>query len=205
MLSQVVRRERAKGMGYDAEIEQPLDRGDWEQREVYAHFGVAIYYCQVVETALVNYLLLLRRTTASEAISEAEIDELFGELFGNTLGRNIRNVKRLLGDAGERVLADQMAEILKLRNELVHHWMRTRSLMQGTSRTRLAMIEELEAATSQLQDASRILQERTQALMAKAGVPDEFINGEYQRLRDLAERGEDDPEAPGYFSPGNSR
>ena len=98
-----------------------------------------------------------------------------------------------------------MAEILKLRNELVHHWMRTRSLMQGTSRTRLAMIEELEAATSQLQDANRILQERTQALMANAGVPDEFIDGEYQRLMGLAERGEDDPEAPEYFSPANDQ
>ena len=42
-------------MGYDAEVRQPLDRGDWEQREVYAHFGVAIYFCQVVEAGLVNY------------------------------------------------------------------------------------------------------------------------------------------------------
>ena len=63
-----------------------LDRGDWEQREVYAHFGVAIYFCQVVESALVNYLLLLRRATTAREITETEIDEMFVELFGNTLG-----------------------------------------------------------------------------------------------------------------------
>lgn len=187
-------------MGYDAEIEQPLNRGDWEQREVYAHFGVAIYFCQVVETGLVNYMLLLRRATEADEISETEIDELFVELFGNTLGRNISTVKRLLGKHGEWVLADQMAETLKLRNELVHHWMRKRSLLQGTSKTRLTMIEELEDATAKLQDADRALSERTQALLAKAGL-DGFIKEEYQRLNALAERGEDDPDAPEYFSP----
>lgn len=195
-------------MGYDAEIEQPLDRSDWEQREVYAHFGVAIYFCQVVETGLVNYLLLLRRATAADELSETEIDELFVELFGNTLGRNINNVKRALGEHGEWILADQMTETLKLRNELVHHWMRTRALLQGTSETRLAMIEELEGATAKLQDADRALQERTQALLAKTGLPDGFIDEEYRRLNALAERGEDDPDAPEYFSPrktGNPR
>jgi len=187
-------------MGYDAEIEQALDRGDWEQREVYAHFGLAIYFCQVVETGLVNYLLLLRRATEADEISETEIDELFVELFGKTLGQNISNVKCLLGKHGEWVLADQMAETLKLRNELVHQWMRTRSLMQGTSEKRLAMIEELEGAVAKLQDADRALSERTQALLAKAGL-DGFINEEFQRLNALAEHGEDDPDAPEYFSP----
>jgi hypothetical protein len=155
----------------------------------------------VVETGLVNYLLLLRRATEANEISETEIDELFVELFGNTLGRNINNVKRALGEHGEWVLADQMAETLKLRNELVHHWMRTRSLLQGTSETRLAMIEELEGATAKLQDADRSLSERTQALLAKTGLPDGFIDEEYRRLNALAERGEDDPDAPEYFSP----
>lgn len=188
-------------MGYDAEVRQPLDRGNWEQQEVYAHFGVAIYFCQVVETGLVNYLLLLRQATTGREMGESEIDELFDELFGYTLGRNINNVKRLLGEQGEWVLAGQMTETLKLRNELVHHWMRTRSLMQGTSETRLEMIEELENATAKLQAASAALQERVQALLKKAGLPDGFIEDEYQRLSALAERGEDDPDAPEYFSP----
>jgi hypothetical protein len=161
----------------------------------------SVNFCQVVETGLVNYLLLLRRATAAGEISETEIDELFVELFGNTLGRNISNVKRALGEQGEWVLADQMTEALKLRNELVQHWMRTRSLMQGASETRLAMIEELESATARLQDASAALRERTRALLDKAGLPDGFIEEEYRRLSALAERGEDDPQAPEYFSP----
>lgn len=105
-------------MGYEAEIRQPLDRGDWEQREVYD-------------------LLLPRRTTSADEIAETDVDDLFVELFGNTLGRN------------------------KLRNELVHHWLRTRAMLQGTSENRLAMIDELRGATTKLQDADRALGERT--------------------------------------------
>jgi hypothetical protein len=187
-------------LGYDAEIRRPLDRDDWEQREIYAHFGLALYFCQVVESGLVNYLLLLHRATGQGEITESEIDDLFAELFGNTLGRNIQNVKRILGEHGDWVLADQMAGTLELRNELVHHWMRTRALQQGTSENRLAMIDELEGAIAKLQDADRAIHERTQAMLAKSDLP-EVAQAEYQRLTDLAERGEDDPDAPGYFSP----
>jgi hypothetical protein len=188
-------------VGYDAETRRPLDRSDWEQREIYAHFGLALYFCQVVEAALVNYLLLLDRATGEREMAESEIDDLFVELFGNTLGRNIHNVKRILGEHGDWVLADQMADTLKLRNELIHHWMRTRAMLQGTSENRLAMIDELEGATAKLQDADRAISERTQAMLAKTDLPEGIVQAEYQRLTDLAERGENNPDAPEYFSP----
>lgn len=188
-------------MGYDAEISQPLDRSAWEQREVYAHLGLAIYFCQVVEAAFVNHLLLLRRATAADEMPPAEIDELFEELFGYTLGRNIRNVKRILGEDGEWVLADEMADALQLRNELVHHWMRTRADLQGTSENRLAMIDELRGAIAKLEGAERAIRERTQTMLAKTGLPEDFVQKEYQRLMDLAERGETNPDTPEYYSP----
>lgn len=187
-------------MGYEAEICQPLPRDEWEQREIYAKFGLAVFFCQVVEAGLVNYLMLLQRATEGGVATTSQVDDLFAEFFGNTLGRNINNVKRVLGEQGEWVLADQMADVLKLRNELIHSWMRTRVLRQGTSENRLAMIEELEQAISVLQDADAVLTERTQTMFSKAGIPEEFVQSELQRLTQLAERGEEDPNAPGYFS-----
>lgn len=192
-------------MGYDAEVLQPLARDEWEQREIYGKFGLAVFFCQVVEAALVIYLLLLRRATDGGVATTSQVDDLFAEFFGNTLGRNISNVKRVLGDQGEWVLADQMADVLKLRNELIHSWMRTRVLRQGTSENRLAMIEELEKAISMLQDADSVLTERTQTMLVKAGMREEFVRSEFQRLTRLAERGEEDPDAPGYFSMGPGR
>lgn len=187
-------------MGYYAEVLEPLDRADWEQREIYAKFGLAVYFCQVVEAGLVTYLVLLQRATGGGGATVEEVDALYAELFGNTLGRNVANVKRIFGDQGEWVLADQMADVLALRNELVHHWLRTRVMRQGTSENRLAMIEELEEARAVLEDADRVITERTRAMMSKAGMPEDFVRGELERLGELAERGEDDPEAPEYFS-----
>jgi len=187
-------------VGYDAEVSQPLARGDWEQREIYAKFGLAIYFCQVVETGLVNYLLLLLRATETRATAPSDVDELFIELFGGTLGRNVKRVKRVLGEHGDWLLADQMDDVLQLRNELVHSWMRTRSMLQGTSEGRLAMIDELEGATSKLGKANEALQDRTQAILVKSGAPESFLRSEYRRLTDLAERGEAEFDAPVYFS-----
>lgn len=189
-----------EGMGYEAEIRQPLDRAAWEQREIYAHLGVALYFCQVVEAALVTHLATLQGVTAGRVLTETEVDDLFVELFGHTLGRNIKNVKRVLGEQGEWALADQMAETLKLRNELVHEWMRKRTMLQGTSENRLAMIDELRGAIGKLENAERAIREGTRTMMAKVGVPEGFVEGEHQRLTELAERGEEDSDAPDYFS-----
>jgi hypothetical protein len=171
-------------VGYDAEIRKPLDRSDWEQREIYAHFGLALYFCQVVEAALVNYLLLLHRATEEREMAESEIDDFCSSNCSATrLAETFINVKRLLGEHGDWVLADQMADTLKLRNELVHHWMRTRAMLQGTSENRLAMIDELDSATVKLQDADRAISERTQTMLAKTDLPEGFVQAEHQRLR----------------------
>jgi hypothetical protein len=102
---------------------------------------------------------------------------------------------------GDWVLADQMTDTLKLRNELTHHWMRTRAMLQGTSENRLAMIDELVQAVGKLQDADHVLTERTQAMITKGNLPADFIQRDYQRLMDLAERGEVDPDTPSYCAP----
>jgi hypothetical protein len=73
-------------------------------------------------------------------------------------------------------------------------------LLQGTSENRLAMIEELDVAREVLEDADRVLEERTRSMMTKAGMPEEFIQEQSERLMELAKRGEDDPDAPVYFS-----
>ena len=79
-----------------------------------------------------------------------------------------KNVKRILGEHSDWVLAEQMTDTLKLRNELVHHWMRTRAMLQSTSENRLAMIGELESATTKLQDADRAIGERLRQCWPKS-------------------------------------
>ncbi|HYM46063.1 MAG TPA: hypothetical protein VES65_07880 [Solirubrobacteraceae bacterium] len=165
-------------------VVESISRGDWEQREVYAKFGLAIYFCQCLESQVVNYVIALRGAAGS-VTTRQEVDALFGELFGNTLGRNLRHAVRILGD--DKILLDELEPVLRLRNELVHHWMRERALDQGTSNKRRAMVEELDAAIEQLQAADAKLVERTQRLLEQIGVSRVAIEKEHERLSRIAE------------------
>lgn len=157
-------------MVYDEELVQPLDRVTWERREVYASFGAAIYQCQLIETGLVIYLGLLTRMKSGKPMTPDEVDELQAKFFENTFGRNIVQVRKLLGTAGKWILDDQMREALELRNQLTHHWMRERVMLLDTSENRLAVIAELEAATTQIEQADQLLTRRTLQLMKAGGV-----------------------------------
>jgi hypothetical protein len=187
---------------YDEEMRSPLDREGWEHREVYAEFGVAIYFCQVVEVALVSYLAFLTRAATGKEMPAEEVDDLFEVLFRKTLGTNIRAVKKLIGEqGGDWNLANQMASVLTRRNELAHHWMRTRILRFGTSEGRLGMIAELQKAREDLELADKVLTEHMERMLTKAGMPADWAAKEYARLTALSESGQEDPDAPSYWTP----
>ena len=172
-------------MSYEDELRQPLAREDWETREVYVKFGVAVYFCQVVETALGTYLVLLRRMKSGKATPPEKVDELMVKVFGNRFGQNIKEIRDLLGVEGKWIFDDDMRQALDLRNRLVHHWMRERVLELGTSENRHQLITELDDAIEQLQGADRLLTQRTKLLMEKAGVSIEALQQDLERLESL--------------------
>jgi hypothetical protein len=174
-------------VAYEDEIREPLDAADWEQREIYANFGLAIYFCQVLEFQLVTYLALLRRSKSGRRMSDLETDRLLERRLCGTFGRNIGEVRDLLG--GRWILETPMAEALALRNNLVHHWMRERYLMQGTSANRLAIVDELREAHRILQEADRVLTERTTKMFKSAGISWDIVQQEYERLTQLSGSG----------------
>jgi hypothetical protein len=186
-------------VSYEEELHQPLDREDWETREVYAKFGVAVYFCQVVETGIGTYLALLRRMKSGKTMTPEQVDELMVEVFGNRFGQNIKEIRDLLGNEGKWILDDDMRQALDLRNRLVHHWMRERVLELGTSENREALIEELGDAIKELEEADRVLTERTKRLMEKAGVSLEAVQQDLERLESLSDTGRPDEGAPSYW------
>jgi hypothetical protein len=80
--------------------------------------------------------------------------------------------------------------MLRLRNDLIHHWMRERALDQGTSKKRRAMIRELDDAIEQLEAADQQLVAKTQGLLDRIGVSRSLIQVEYERLRQIADSDE---------------
>jgi len=105
-------------MTYDGEVLRPLERTEWEQREVYAKFGLAIYFCQVLEAGLVTYLVLLRLTDGAVRPTGEEVDDLYAELFGNTWWK-FGITPGCLPEACEAAEASWLAEELGIRGIVV--------------------------------------------------------------------------------------
>jgi hypothetical protein len=167
------------------------DSEDAHIRDVYAAFGVAVYFAQCVETQLVNYLSLLRLGKLGRPMTTDEVEVLQERLFGATFGRNLSEVRDLLGV--DWAFAPQLAEALNVRNHLVHHWMRERILDMGTTKKRDGLLGELEQIRLKFEAADAALVERCLVLHERMGVPRERNQEEYERLTELSRQ--DGPDA----------
>jgi hypothetical protein len=157
--------------------------------------GVAVYHAQVLEAGVVNYLLLERARRRRRGQS-FDVDQVFEHPFGNHLGQNLKELRDVLGD--DWPLAQQLLRALNLRNDLVHHYMRTHILKFGSAEARAEMIAELLNMEEELQSADTALRVHAEPLRAKAGITAEWIQDEYKRLTAISKQPPDEqPEVSG--------
>src|SRR5258707_9358823 len=103
------------------------DEGE-QIKEVYARFGLAVYFAQVLEHGIVNALLIVSlipsRRHLVPSIEEwaAEVDAFTGRHFEDTMGRLIKSLRSVttLGVGLEVLLRDALGK----RNWLVHDYFR---------------------------------------------------------------------------------
>src|SRR5690606_33917830 len=118
-----------------------------EVKDIYAHFGLAIYQAQCLEHGLVNALVFLdhipkRRKFAKSATEWADsVDSFMESKFEYTLGRMIRE----LGEVTpvESGLQDLLSLALKRRNWLAHGYFKDRAEDFLTKTGRAKMLSEL--------------------------------------------------------------
>src|SRR2546426_168775 len=104
-------------------VPDELDPENDHRREVYAHYGLAMYCAQVLEHELVNFVIVSRSMTGK--FTTVEEREAFSDaLFGSTMGRQLRHAlsESRLGD--DQVQALERA--LHARNFLAHDYFRER-------------------------------------------------------------------------------
>ncbi|GAB2902551.1 hypothetical protein GCM10027046_34640 [Uliginosibacterium flavum] len=152
---------------------------DEHVREVYAHFGLAIYCSQVLEHGIGNTLVYasLIPSNLGKIRSRTEWEEKFdgflGAHFDKTLGRMIAALKSEIAIPVE--LESMLTEALKKRNWLAHHYFRDRSDEFLNERGREIMIEELKATQTLFSDADERLEAATKPLREKYGFTDERL------------------------------
>lgn len=126
---------------WSAEVDRDdsIDDESYQMREVYAHFGVAVYMAQVLEHGVINLLAVTR--VMSLASSQEEYDKLVGKKFKDTLGNLAKELKSVA--LNDEKFIDDLARLVQVRNHLVHNYWREKIQLTMTPQGRNRLIEEL--------------------------------------------------------------
>jgi hypothetical protein len=154
---------------------EQLDLESDQIRQVYANYGSAMYYAQVLEHGLVNFVAASRA-----GHPDKYSDALWDELFGMTMGRQLQFVfeEAELSD----VVIEQLRKALRVRNFLAHDFFRQRAEKLLSFRGRNEMLHELELLREELRDAEAAVSPTTLRLLDRKGVSREMVEAEMARV-----------------------
>lgn len=152
---------------------------DEEIREVYAHFGLAVYCGQVLEHGIVNAMVVLRLPD-KDRLTKGDIDAFMDQKFECTLGKLIKELQAELPIPSD--LEELLRQALKTRNWLCHDYFRERAIDFMLPVGREKMLVELEEARELLSDAEKRLEAVIQPLADRCGITEAVLQAEYRKL-----------------------
>lgn len=152
-------------------------------KEVYAHFGLAIYGAQVLEHGIVNALIYcdLIPNKAHTVRSKEEWSKLFDAFmernFKDSLGTMIKTLKAVIPVTPE--LEERFAECLRKRNWLAHHYFKDRVHLFLSEAGRDEMILQLASAHQLFEKVERELDSLLAPVRLANGITDEKLQIAY--------------------------
>lgn len=111
-----------------------------QSKELFAYFGLAVYYCQALEQQLTN-LLLLTKLSQGTMPSEADLADLYQRKLGNSLGQLIKEIQHHFSFSEAETA--QLHHVWKQRNYIVHDYFKERIRDTFTPSGRASIIREL--------------------------------------------------------------
>lgn len=170
-----------------------MDSTSEECKDVYAHFGLAMYMAQCVEQSIIQLLIFLDFFENNVAAWESEGKwskdfELFEKAISKkTMGRLMGNLKGI--DSFSHLLDDNLEglldEALDKRNWLAHAYFSDRATHFVNSSGREEMIAELKAIRGLFKHIEDQLNPITYALSEKYGLTEKFISELTQKLTEI--------------------
>ncbi|HED54470.1 MAG TPA: hypothetical protein ENJ00_09775 [Phycisphaerales bacterium] len=138
-----------------------------DPKELWAFFGLASYYAQVLEQGLVNLVVAIR-VMDSNAMKAGTIEDLFNKESWNTFGQLLKNAKRLVDISDE--LSVELEEALGKRNYLAHRFFVGHDVDIRSEHGRRGMIEELRSILILLKSVDIKLDLLWQTAFEKLGI-----------------------------------
>jgi hypothetical protein len=117
--SRAVRVSGARGLWHAVAMGDDLDEDDYQSREMYAGYGLAMYYAQVLERALAN-AIAMAQTASTEFGTRADSDAATFSDSSATVDNLLRRLGAFVADDVE--LVADLERALDLRTEFAHHF-----------------------------------------------------------------------------------
>ncbi|ASA22131.1 hypothetical protein [Paenibacillus donghaensis] len=141
-----------------------------QSKELFAYFGLAVYYCQALEQQLTN-LLLLTKLSQGQTPTDAELSELYQRKLSNSLGQLIKEIQHHFPFSEKETI--QLQEVWKERNHIVHDYFKERIQETFTAAGRARMIRELKRFKNKASRLEAKLQSYCTELYMKLGIEEE--------------------------------
>lgn len=111
-----------------------------QSKELFAYFGLAVYYCQALEQQLTN-LLLLTKLSNGQTLTDEDLAELYKRKLGNSFGQLIKEIQHHFSFSETET--KELQSVWKQRNHIVHDYFKKRIQETFTPAGRAHMIREL--------------------------------------------------------------
>ena len=139
---------------------------------MYARYGLAMYFAQVVEAGVKNGLAMAELSSAAFATID-DFDESFSRNFKTVLGKLIQRLEPFLGQNHQ--LGEDLRLALAMRNQLAHHFFWDHAVDVTSREGRERMIAECDAAVGLFQEVEASLGTVVRAYSESIGTSPELL------------------------------
>jgi len=161
-------------------IQEEYDESE-HSKESYAHFGLAVYYSQVLEHQLVNMIVLLKRSQGLLP-TESDFETLYERKFSNTMGQLINEIKQLFQLHEDEI--NELKEILRQRNFIVHDFFKEKITLTFTRSGRDEMINELQEFVVRVRELDSRLVVYSKEILMELGITEETLEDEVSKIKE---------------------
>ncbi|MBS0236483.1 MAG: hypothetical protein JSS50_04000 [Proteobacteria bacterium] len=164
-----------------------------DAKEIYAHFGRAMYFTNCLEHSIVNALCLLsllpnREVYSSRKEWENLIDHHYEESFKKCFGA-LKNQLKSHPDPFPSLLAiiPDLEKCVEERNFLAHRFYREYAQHWFSTKGRKEMVKKLEAASELFNTTDEKLEDALKPITEKYGITEEILQKYYSEMQEEAE------------------
>jgi hypothetical protein len=157
--SRAVRVSEARGLWHAVAMGDELDDDDDQSREMYAGYGLAMYYAQVLDRSIAN-AITMAQTMSAEFGTQADLDATFSGSSA-TEDKLLRRLGAFVADDVE--LVADLERALDLRTEFAHHFFWKHALDADSREGRERMI----AASVEAKDRFWSMTERLEPVLRR--------------------------------------